>query len=144
VHQAAADSLRCGRQQIFAGIGERRLSFPAAEQLEHGTAIQREHLGKPYAPVLTMAVQLLDGDAAPLTPADLLRMLACAATLLAVRCGRSQAQSLAQFLRHCVDREAFRGAVEATGRPGASIGAGRGRRPQVARPPSVIPRSWAD
>ncbi|WP_254980198.1 site-specific integrase [Cyanobium sp. ATX 6A2] len=76
------------------------------QKLEHGNAIKPASWDRYYVPVLELAVQLLEG---PKRPPD-------AATLLDAclrgwppgsRMRQIRAQSLAQFLRHCVERERF-------------------------------------
>jgi integrase len=73
---------------------------------EHGAAIKPSTWEKTYEPVLSMAVALLDGQRGPSGPADLLD--ACLRDWAAgSRTRQIRAQSLAQFLRHCVEREHF-------------------------------------
>ncbi|TWB89069.1 MULTISPECIES: site-specific integrase [unclassified Synechococcus] len=155
VHQAAR-ILSGAVGNISRDWGTALLNFQR-QKLEHGTAIQPSTWAKHYAPVLTMAVQLLDGDAAPLTPADLLD--ACLrGHPPGSRMRQIRAQSLAQFLRHCVDREGFAGRWRPPADLRASIGAAVAPTPGGGDPfsdteilalikalPNDVPgRRWAD
>jgi integrase len=76
------------------------------QKLEHGAAIKPSTWAKIYEPVLTMAVALLESQRGPSAPADLLD--ACLRVWApGSRTRQIRAQSLAQFLRHCVEREHF-------------------------------------
>jgi len=78
------------------------------QKLNHGNTISVATWNKAYRPVLEMSVLLLTGPKAPGRPVDL--MDRCVADwepgsrMRQIRC-----QSLAQFLRHCVQREQFPG-----------------------------------
>jgi hypothetical protein len=76
------------------------------QKLEHGSAIKPTTWEQHYAPVLELAVQLLEG---PRQPADAAALLdACLRGWApGSRARQIRAQSLAQFLRHCVEREKF-------------------------------------
>jgi integrase len=103
--------------QQAAAIGDgkaprRQLSWSDAlanfqrQKLEHGAAIKPGTWTKTYEPVLSMAVALLDGQRGPKGPADLFD--ACLRDWApGSRTRQIRAQSLAQFLRHCVEREHF-------------------------------------
>ena len=76
------------------------------QKLQHGSAIKPATWAKTYEPVLSMAVELLEQPKGPTTAVDLLD------TCLrdwkpGSRTRQIRAQSLAQFLRHCVSREQF-------------------------------------
>ena len=74
------------------------------QKLQHGTTIKPETWEHAYAPVVSMAVDLLTGCGAPASPADLID--ACIRDWKpGSRMRQIRAQSLAQFLRHAVDRE---------------------------------------
>jgi integrase len=76
------------------------------QKLEHGGAIKPASWDKHYAPVLELAVQLLEGQRRPADAAALLD--ACLRGWPpGSRMRQIRAQSLAQFLRHCVERERF-------------------------------------
>jgi integrase len=76
------------------------------QKLEHGGAITLSTWEKHYAPVLEMALQLMDGPKRPPDSASLLD--ACLRGWApGSRARQIRAQSLAQFLRHCVERERF-------------------------------------
>lgn len=76
------------------------------QKLDHGAAIKPSTWAKIYEPVLTLATALLDGQRGPRNPADLLD--ACLRDWApGSRTRQIRAQSLAQFLRHCVEREHF-------------------------------------
>ncbi len=99
---AIADGKAPRRQTSW---GEALVSFQRQKQ-EHGAAIKPSTWAKTYEPVLSMAVALLDGQRGPSGPADLLD--ACLRDWAAgSRTRQIRAQSLAQFLRHCVEREHF-------------------------------------
>jgi hypothetical protein len=76
------------------------------QKLEHGAAIKPGTWDDGYQPVLSMAVSLLSKAKPPRTPAELLD-----GCLRAWPPGSSSRQhrayALAQFLRHCVERENF-------------------------------------
>jgi integrase len=76
------------------------------QKLDHGGAIRPITWAKNYAPVLELAVQLLEGAKRPPDSASLLD--ACLRGWApGTRARQIRAQSLAQFLRHCVEREKF-------------------------------------
>lgn len=76
------------------------------QKLDHGGAIRPITWAKNYAPVLELAVQLLEGPKRPPDSASLLD--ACLRGWApGTRARQIRAQSLAQFLRHCVEREEF-------------------------------------
>ncbi len=76
------------------------------QKLEHGGAISPTTWTKNYVPVLELAVQLLEGSRRPADAAALLD--ACLRGWApGSRARQIRAQSLGQFLRHCVDREKF-------------------------------------
>lgn len=76
------------------------------QKLDHGGAIRPITWAKNYAPVLELAVQLLESPKRPPDSASLLD--ACLRGWApGTRARQIRAQSLAQFLRHCVEREKF-------------------------------------
>lgn len=76
------------------------------QKLHHGAAIQPRTWQKKYEPVLALALQQLAGPHPPSGPADLLD--ACLRDWPpGSRTRQIRAQSLSQFLRHCVEREHF-------------------------------------
>jgi integrase len=76
------------------------------QKLLHGNHIKESTWLHGYEPAVTMAVQLLEGRTPPGTPADLLD--ACIRDWPpGSRMRQIRAQSLAQFLTHCVRRERF-------------------------------------
>ncbi|WP_255142796.1 site-specific integrase [Synechococcus sp. EJ6-Ellesmere] len=76
------------------------------QKLEHGAAIKPTTWATSYEPVLTMALQLLESGQPPGSTVDLLD--ACLRDWApGSRMRQIRAQSLAQFLRHCVEREHF-------------------------------------
>ena len=76
------------------------------QKLEHGAAIQPRTWDRSYAPVLTMAVSLLDEQHGPKDSIELLD--ACLRDWTpGSRTRQIRAQSLTQFLRHCIEREHF-------------------------------------
>lgn len=76
------------------------------QKLLHGNAIKQCTWDKNYAPVIGMAVALLSGPKAPGRPDDLLD-LCIREWRPGSRARQIRAQSLSQFLRHCVNRENF-------------------------------------
>jgi len=76
------------------------------QKLEHGAAIKATTWRQTYVPVLTMALEVLQGPKPPGQAIDLmdgcLRGWAPGSRMRQIR-----AQSLSQFLRHCVEREHF-------------------------------------
>jgi integrase len=76
------------------------------QKLNHGNTISVATWNKSYQPVLEMAVGLLSGTRAPGRPVDLIDRCVAdwppGSRMRQIRC-----QSLAQFLRHCVEREQF-------------------------------------
>jgi integrase len=76
------------------------------QKILHGNAIKATTWEKNYAPVVTMAVDLLSSGKAPGRPDDLLDQ--CIRDWEpGSRARQIRAQSLSQFLRYCVDRESF-------------------------------------
>lgn len=76
------------------------------QKLEHGAAIKPLTWNQKYEPVLTMALDLLASPKPPTTTVDLLD--ACLRDWApGSRSRQIRAQSLCQFLRHCVEREHF-------------------------------------
>ena len=73
------------------------------QKLQHGNTIKPETWEHAYGPVIAMAVRLLTGKGAPTSPADLMDACICA-WKPGSRMRQIRAQSLAQFLRHAVDR----------------------------------------
>jgi integrase len=93
-----APSSRCSWVEALAGFQE--------QKLQHGSAIKPATWAKTYEPVLTMAVELLEQPKGPTTAVDLL--YACLRDWKpGSRTRQIRAQSLSQFLRHCVSREQF-------------------------------------
>jgi len=93
-----APSSRCSWADALTSFQE--------QKLQHGSAIKPATWAKTYEPVLSMAVQLLEQSKGPTTSVDLLD------TCLrdwkpGSRTRQIRAQSLSQFLRHCVSREQF-------------------------------------
>ena len=76
------------------------------QKLLHGNAIKPGTWSKNYEPVIAMAVEILSGRKPPRHPQDLLD--ACIRDWEpGSRARQIRAQSLAQFLRYCVQREDF-------------------------------------
>lgn len=76
------------------------------QKLHHGAAIQPVTWVKKYEPVLALALQLLASAQPPTTAVDLLD--GCLRDWPpGSRTRQIRAQSLSQFLRHCVEREHF-------------------------------------
>jgi integrase len=76
------------------------------QKTKHGATIKQSTWDHSYAPVLADAVGLLTSGKAPKSPEDLID--ACIRKLPSgSRARQIRAQSLAQFLRHCVSREGF-------------------------------------
>jgi len=76
------------------------------QKRHHGNHIKDTTWRHAYAPVVAMAVELLSGFRPPANPSDLLD--ACIRDWTpGSRIRQIRAQSLAQFLRHCVEREHF-------------------------------------
>ena len=76
------------------------------QKRNHGNHIKETTWNHAYAPVVSMAVELLGGRKPPGCPADLLD--ACIREWPpGSRMRQIRAQSLAQFLNHCVQRERF-------------------------------------
>ncbi len=93
-----APSSRCSWVEAMTSFQE--------QKLQHGSAIKPATWAKTYEPVLSMAVQLLEQPKGPTNAVDLLD------TCLrdwkpGSRTRQIRAQSLSQFLRHCVSREQF-------------------------------------
>jgi integrase len=93
-----APSSRCSWGDALASFQE--------QKLQHGSAIKPATWVKTYEPVLSMAVQLLEQSKGPTTAVDLLD--ACLRDWKpGSRTRQIRAQSLSQFLRHCVSRKQF-------------------------------------
>ena len=76
------------------------------QKTEHGATIKPNTWQHSYAPVLADAVALLTSKKPPKNPADLID--ACIRKWApGSRARQIRAQSLAQFLKHCVNREGF-------------------------------------
>ena len=76
------------------------------QKRHHGNHIKEATWLHAYEPVVSMAVELLSGARPPSNPADLLDV--CIRDWPSgSRMRQIRAQSLAQFLRHCVQREHF-------------------------------------
>jgi integrase len=76
------------------------------QKLSHGTAIKPGTWEAKYKPVLADAVAMLASSKPPTTPADLIdRCISKWAP--GSRTRQERARNLAQFLRHCVNREQF-------------------------------------
>jgi len=76
------------------------------QKRHHGNHIKEATWVHAYEPVVSMAVELLSGPRPPSNPADLLDV--CIRDWPSgSRMRQIRAQSLAQFLRHCVQREHF-------------------------------------
>ena len=76
------------------------------QKIEHGAAIKKITWDQKYEPVISMALEQLASAKPPSTPADLLD--ACLRDWQpGSRSRQIRAQSLAQFLRFCVDRLHF-------------------------------------
>jgi len=73
------------------------------QKLQHGNTIKPETWEHAYSPVVAMAVRLLTSKGSPTSPADLMDACICA-WKPGSRMRQIRAQSLAQFLRHAVDR----------------------------------------
>ena len=85
-------------RQAAAGFQEQKRN--------HGNHIKEATWNHAYEPVVSMAVELLNGRKPPGNPADLLD--ACIRDWApGSRMRQIRAQSLAQFLNHCVQRERF-------------------------------------
>jgi integrase len=98
---------------IAEGKGPRRqdswaeaLQHFRRQKLEHGGAIRPITWTKNYAPVLELALQQLEGQKRPTDSASLLDVC-LQGWAPGSRARQIRAQSLAQFLRHCVEREKF-------------------------------------
>ena len=76
------------------------------QKLQHGRTIKPSTWEHSYGPVLTDAVALLAGRHPPTNPADLLDLV-IRKWEPGSRMRQIRAQSLAQFLRHCVTRDHF-------------------------------------
>ena len=76
------------------------------QKLLHGNAIKLSTWEKNYEPVISMAIELLSSAKPPGSPADLLDLCIRRWTP-GSRARQIRAQSLSQFLRHCVIREGF-------------------------------------
>ena len=78
------------------------------QKLQHGTAIKSATWEAKYLPVLTDAVAMLASSNPPTTPAELIdRCLRNTRWEPGSRTRQERARNLAQFLRHCVNREQF-------------------------------------
>lgn len=76
------------------------------QKMEHGRAIKEKTWERSYGPVLADALPLLTGRKAPSNPADLIDLV-IRRWPPGSKERQLRAQSLAQFLRHCVTREHF-------------------------------------
>ena len=91
-------------QQDWPGAVERFKK----QKLQHGTAIKPGTWEAKYLPVLTDAVAMLSSSKPPTTPAELIdRCISDPKWLPGSRTRQERARNLAQFLRHCVNREQF-------------------------------------
>jgi len=78
------------------------------QKLQHGTAIKPATWEAKYLPVLTDAVAMLASSKPPTTPAELIdRCISDPKWPPGSRTRQERARNLAQFLRHCVNREQF-------------------------------------
>jgi len=78
------------------------------QKLQHGNAIKPGTWEAKYLPVLTDAVAMLASSKPPTTPAELIdRSISDPKWLPGSRTRQERARNLAQFLRHCVNREQF-------------------------------------
>ena len=76
------------------------------QKLDHGTVIKLPTWEAKYGPVLSDAVSMLTSSKPPTTPADLIDR--CISNWEpGSRTRQERARNLAQFLRHCVNREQF-------------------------------------
>ena len=75
-------------------------------KLQHGTAIKPATWEAKYLPVLTDAVAMLASSKPPTTPAELIDR-SISKWEPGSRTRQERARNLAQFLRHCVNREQF-------------------------------------
>jgi integrase len=124
---AIADGKAPQRQTSWSQAAE---SF-RRQKLEHGSAIKPGTWASQYEPVVQMALQLLEGPRPPLNAVELLD--ACVRDWApGSRTRQLRAQSLAQFLRHCIEREHFPDGWQPpsdlrphVGRPSADVVAGR-------------------
>ena len=99
---AAGKAPKLTAQRDWAGAAD---AF-RTQKLEHGTTVKPTTYAATYEPVVTTAVELLTGRNAPGSAADL--MDACIRKWKpGSRMRQIRAQSLAQFLRFCVDRKGF-------------------------------------
>jgi len=76
------------------------------QKIQHGNAIKPGTWSKNYEPVVAMAIQKLRSSKAPKRPEDLLD-LCIRDWPPGSRTRQIRAQSLCQFLKHCVEREGF-------------------------------------
>jgi integrase len=76
------------------------------QKLRHGTVIKLATWEAKYAPVLSDAVDMLTSSKPPTTPADLIDRC-IRGWDPGSRTRQERARNLAQFLRHCVNREQF-------------------------------------
>ena len=111
------------------------------QKLNHGNTISVATWNKAYQPVLDMSVLLLNGPTPPGRPVDLIDRCVAdwepGSRMRQIRC-----QSLAQFLRHCVQRSSSRvtGCRQQTS-PTTSAANRPVLRPGVVETRSVMPRS---
>ena len=89
-------------QQDWPGAQERFKQ----QKLQHGTAIKPATWEAKYLPVLTDAVAMLASSKPPTTPAELIDR-SISKWEPGSRTRQERARNLAQFLRHCVNREQF-------------------------------------
>ena len=112
VHWSAGHSLRAAADLAAGKAPSTILNWQLAAQhfqeqkLQHGNHIKPATWAHSYEPAVSMAVTLLTGRKPPGNPSDL--MDACIRDWPAgSRMRQIRAQSLAQFLKHCVQREHF-------------------------------------
>jgi len=127
----------------ICGIGERRCSISRRQSWKARYGDPAEHLGEALrAGADHSQCSLLDGDAAPLTPRDLLDACLRGHPPGSSDAAESEAQSLAQFCGTAVDREA-RGRWRPPADLRASIGAAVAPTPGGGDP-FMIPRPGVD
>lgn len=112
VHWSEGHSLQAATQLASGQAPSTILDWSAAasafeqQKRNHGNHIKESTWRHAYAPVVAMAVELLSGQRPPSNPADLLD--ACIRDWPpGSRMRQIRAQSLAQFLGHCVQRQKF-------------------------------------
>jgi integrase len=112
VHWSQGSTLRVAAELAEGRSPSTVLNWPLAaanfqeQKLQHGNHIKPATWAHSYEPAVSMAVTLLTGRKPPGNPSDL--MDACIRDWPAgSRMRQIRAQSLAQFLKHCVQREHF-------------------------------------